>query len=339
MNAMIDFGKCFRQLTGNDPFDWQRRLFQKFINGDFPDACDVPTGLGKTSVMAIWLIALAYLLKERARKIPLRLVYVVDRRVIVGQATAEAENLLKKLNEALSDESNPLHLLAQTFRAASMKGQESMIALSTLRGQKADNREWCLDPSRPAIIIGTVDMIGSRLLFTGYGKVGINHRSLQAGLLGQDSLIVIDEAHLSPCFVATQLDIRNFVRQEHSLRPFHVMSLSATLGGAGNTLALDEERECRNETAERRLNARKHIEWLPFDQRAKAKAGKKATPPEIREALAERLVSRAIQHEASDENAPPQSVIIKPLTHWPHALSAEANSEAPNEIRHSSEPV
>src|SRR5262249_38289910 len=194
--------------TGNDSFDWQKRLFQKLLDGDFPDACDIPTGLGKTSVMAIWLIALAYFLKEKDRRIPLRLVYVVDRRVIVDQATAEAENLLKKLTAALSDESNLLRSLAQIFRNASMKGWESLIALSTLRGQKADNREWCLDPSRPAIIIGTVDMIGSRLLFSGYGKVGINHRSLQAGLLGQDTFVVIDEAHLSPVFVSTLLDIK-----------------------------------------------------------------------------------------------------------------------------------
>src|SRR5262245_41124299 len=115
MDAMINFEKCFRQLTGNVPFDWQERLFQKFLNGDFPDACDIPTGLGKTSVMTVWLIALAYLIRVRERKIPLRLVYVVDRRVIVDQATAEAENLLRKLSEALSDGSNPLHLLVQTF--------------------------------------------------------------------------------------------------------------------------------------------------------------------------------------------------------------------------------
>lgn len=307
---MTEFEKYFRELTGNTPFDWQTRLFHKFNSGDFPDACDIPTGLGKTSVMAIWLIALADLLREKNRKIPLRLVYVVDRRVIVDQATAEAENLLKKLNDAISDESNPLHLLAQTFRAASMKGQESLIALSTLRGQKADNREWCLDPSRPAIIIGTVDMIGSRMLFSGYGKVGINHRSLQAGLLGQDTLVVIDESHLSPCFVATQLDIRSFVQKGQPLRPFHVMSLSATLSEAQNTLALDEEKECRNETAERRLNARKHIEWLTFDQRVNAKEGKKASTNEIREALAERLVSRAIQYEAIDEDTPSRSIIV-----------------------------
>jgi CRISPR-associated endonuclease/helicase Cas3 len=307
---MIDFRICFKALTDNDPFDWQERLFQRFINGDFPDACDIPTGLGKTHVMTIWLIALGYWLKQQGRKLPLRLVYVVDRRVIVDQATEEAEKLQKSLNAALADETSPLHHLAQTFLDTSMKGGESLLAISTLRGQKADNREWCLDPSRPAIIIGTVDMIGSRMLFTGYGKVGINHRSLQAGLLGQDSLIVIDEAHLSPCFVATQLDIRNFVGQGQPLRPLHVLSLSATLSGVGNTLSLNEEQELQNETAERRLNARKYIEWLPFDQQAKAKTGKKATLPEIREALAERLVSRAIQHEVSDENAPPQSVII-----------------------------
>lgn len=307
---MFDFRDYFKWLSGNEPFEWQERLFQKFLDSDLPDACDVPTGLGKTSVMTIWLIALGCLLKEKDRKIPLRLVYVVDRRVIVDQATDEAEKLLDKLTQAISDTSNPLHSLAQTFREASMKGNESLIALSTLRGQRADNREWCLDPSRPAIIIGTVDMIGSRLLFSGYGKVGINHRSLQAGLMGQDTLVVIDEAHLSPCFVATQFDIKRFIQKSSSLRPFHVMSLSATLSRASNTLAIDEQKECQNETAERRLNARKQIEWLPFDQRAKAKEGKKPSLNEIREALAERLVSHAIQHEASDVDAPPKSIII-----------------------------
>ena len=187
---MIDFRKTFINLTGNDPFDWQEILFQKFRNGEFPEACDIPTGLGKTNVIVIWLIALGFQLKDRNRKIPLRLVYVVDRRVIVDQAMDEAEKFLKKLKAAISDPEKPLHEFAKVFQASSFTGNEDVIALSTLRGQKADNREWCLDPSRPAIIIGTVDMIGSRLLFTGYGKVGINHRSLQAGLLGHDCAVL-----------------------------------------------------------------------------------------------------------------------------------------------------
>lgn len=308
---MLNFRDGFKHLTGYDPFDWQERLFQKFLNGDFPDACDVPTGLGKTSVMAIWLIALGHLLKEKDRKIPLRLVYVVDRRVIVDQATDEAETLWKALRQALSDKSSPLHPLAQILREASMRGSESLIALSTLRGQKADNREWCLDPSRPAIIVGTVDMIGSRLLFSGYGKVGINHRSLQAGLLGQDTLVVIDEAHLSPVFVATLLDIRKAIQKTPSLRPFHVISLSATLGGHGSKiLAIDESRELQNEQARLRLQARKQIEFLPFDQTAKSKEGKKASWKEIDEAFAERLVDRVIQTERATGPESARSVVI-----------------------------
>jgi CRISPR-associated endonuclease/helicase Cas3 len=308
---MDDFRDGFKYLTGYEPFDWQERLFQKFLNGDFPDACDVPTGLGKTSVMAIWLTALGHLLKAKDRKIPLRLVYVVDRRVIVDQATDEAEKLWETLRQALPDKSSPLHPLAQTLREASMRGAESLIALSTLRGQKADNREWCLDPSRPAIIVGTVDMIGSRLLFSGYGKVGINHRSLQAGLLGQDTLVVIDEAHLSPIFVSTLLDIKQAVQKTPSLRPFHVMSLSATLGGHGSKiLVIDESRELQNEQARLRLNAKKQIEFLPFDQTAKAKEGKKASRKEIDEAFAERLVNRVIQNERAAGPESAKSVVI-----------------------------
>ena len=70
---------------------------------------------------------------------------------------------------------------------------------SILRGQLADNREWSRDPSRPAIIIGTVDLIGSALLFSGY-RSSYKRRPLEAGLLGQDSLLVLDEAHLSKPF-------------------------------------------------------------------------------------------------------------------------------------------
>jgi len=304
------FRVCVERLTGNDPFDWQEQLFQKAVNSNLPDACDVPTGLGKTSVMAIWLIALGCLLKERAGQLPLRLVYVVDRRVIVDQATDEAERVLDKLTQAISDTSSPLHSLAQTLREASMKGNESLIALSTLRGQKADNREWCLDPSRPAIIIGTVDMIGSRLLFSGYGKVGINHRSLQAGLLGQDTLMVIDEAHLSPVFVATLHDIKRVIYQTPLIRPFHVMSLSATLSGQGDTLRIDEQKECQNERARLRLHAKKQIDWLAFNQTTKTKEGKKASRKEINEAFAECLVKHAIQYEETAQAEPAKSIVI-----------------------------
>jgi Reverse gyrase len=86
------FDHQFAALVGVKPFLWQRRLFARMTAGEIPAAVDLPTGLGKTSVMAIWLIARAH-----GADLPRRLVYVVDRRAVVDQATDEAE----KLREAL----------------------------------------------------------------------------------------------------------------------------------------------------------------------------------------------------------------------------------------------
>ena len=54
----FDFNRRFKELTGHTPFGWQRRLFGKyFMSGCLPSALDLPTGLGKASVMAIWYLA------------------------------------------------------------------------------------------------------------------------------------------------------------------------------------------------------------------------------------------------------------------------------------------
>ena len=83
----------FRALTGCEPYRWQRRLYEQWLaKGETPDAVDVPTGLGKTMVMALWLVA-----RAGCANLPRRLVYVVDRRAVVDQATEEAEKLRKAL--------------------------------------------------------------------------------------------------------------------------------------------------------------------------------------------------------------------------------------------------
>ena len=72
---------------------------------------------------------------------------------------------------------------------------QERLPISTLRGQYADNRLWLESPVRSAIVVGTVDMIGSRLLFEGYG-VGTRMRPVHAALIANDTLVVLDEAHL-----------------------------------------------------------------------------------------------------------------------------------------------
>lgn len=39
------------------PFPWQEALLRRFLDGNVPSALDVPTGLGKTATMAVWLVA------------------------------------------------------------------------------------------------------------------------------------------------------------------------------------------------------------------------------------------------------------------------------------------
>jgi hypothetical protein len=58
-NRSLSFAAAFEHLTGNPPFPWQQALYELFIVGRFPESCDLPTGLGKTSVIPIWMIALA----------------------------------------------------------------------------------------------------------------------------------------------------------------------------------------------------------------------------------------------------------------------------------------
>ncbi len=56
--------------TGS-PFPWQENLLVRMCDGEIPEAIDIPTGLGKTAVMAVWLVASAC-----GAKMPRRLVYV-----------------------------------------------------------------------------------------------------------------------------------------------------------------------------------------------------------------------------------------------------------------------
>ena len=100
----INFDAAFKKLTDNPPFPWQRRLYERFVadgTENIPAACSLPTGLGKTSVVAVWLLALAKFAGADSKiRIPRRLVYVVNRRTVVDQTTAEVEKYRERPVEA-----------------------------------------------------------------------------------------------------------------------------------------------------------------------------------------------------------------------------------------------
>ncbi len=261
------FEEAFLGVTGFKPMLWQERLYREcFVGGAIPSVSDIPTGLGKTSVMAIWLIALARQLQAGKVTLPRRLVYVVNRRTVVDQATREAEGMRAALCTKLG-----LREMAAALRSLGIDASASPLAISTLRGQFADNAEWRNDPARPAVVIGTVDMIGSRLLFSGYG-CGFKSRPLHAGFLGQDALLVHDEAHLEPAFQALIEAIESEQRRcrdaraQADSRRLHVMALTATSRTEGASFRLSE-RDRTQPIVRRRVEARKGIAVYPVDDK------------------------------------------------------------------------
>ncbi|MGQ0445242.1 MAG: type I-G CRISPR-associated helicase/endonuclease Cas3g [Beijerinckiaceae bacterium] len=258
------FPVSFCSLTGYSPMRWQKRLFRQLVNGEIPAALDLPTGLGKTSVMAIWLVARALAGEDALKAVPRRLVYIVDRRAVVDQATEEAEKLRQALNNDAAYLKGPLGL------------SNGALPISTLRGAHVDNREWLDNPAALAIIVGTVDMIGSRLLFEGYG-VSRKMRPYHAGLLGADTLIVLDEAHLVPPFEALLWRIANGAerfgsRAESGARlvpPFKLLPLSATgraqpasdSGQARSAFRLEDE-DLSDPIVRGRLSAKKTVRFI-----------------------------------------------------------------------------
>ena len=244
----FDFDRCFKELTGHTPFEWQRRLFEKhFMQGNLPSALDLPTGLGKTSVMAIW-----YLARRAGARVPRRLVYVVDRRAVVDQATAVADEIKER-------------------------SRDSALRISTLRGRYVDNRQWLADPAAPAIIVGTVDMIGSRLLFEGYG-VSRRMRPCHAGLLGADTLLVLDESHLVPPFERLLERIARDRDEDNALGPqeakdrdliprFRLLPLSATGRDRGGDVFRLTEQDRGEDSVVKRLDAKKRLVFKKLEEK------------------------------------------------------------------------
>lgn len=264
------FSAGFKALTGHAPFPWQTSLFLRFASESFPASISLPTAAGKTSIMALWLLALAEKLSDDPKQaaVPRRLVWALNRGTVVDQATREAEDLRQRLSDAPAAELEPIRRALGRLRP---DGSGEILPISTLRGGFEDNAAWRGDPSRPAVIVGPVDRIGSRLLFSGYGD-SFTAKPLYAGLLGQDVLVVHDEAHLEPAFRQLLLAIQEEQKRSGEAGRFRVISLSAIPEAAGDAFGLTEpERRVPDSVPEppetplqilwRRQSAKKTIYW------------------------------------------------------------------------------
>ena len=239
----------FEEIVGRAPYPWQRRIYGKFVEGDVPEAVDIPTGLGKTLCVLLFLLA-----RVRNPALPTRVVYVVDRRAIVDQTAGAIQGWVDRIAE--------LPALAGEFGSCAAFPSDRPVRLGVLRGGMADDGEWRVDPARPAVVVGTVDMIGSRVLFSGYGD-GRSRRPMHAGLLGHDSIVMLDEAHLSPAMGAFLRDVERI----QGPSKFRTMTLSATGAEASAVFSLSAKDE-EDPEVRRRLHAVKKPSFHPVEKPA-----------------------------------------------------------------------
>jgi CRISPR-associated endonuclease/helicase Cas3 len=96
LNEQGFFELAFKALTGHaDHFLWQQEMFDLLKRDQIPSLVNLPTGTWKTSIIPIWVAALAWqaMIDLSRLSLPRRLVWVVDRRVVVDQATQEAARI------------------------------------------------------------------------------------------------------------------------------------------------------------------------------------------------------------------------------------------------------
>lgn len=202
---MPTFDEFYRAINQRDAFPWQSRLAYNIeATGKWNHLIGIPTGLGKTACLdiAVWWLATQAYCPPRERIAPTRIWWVVNRRLLVDSTYEHALKIQKKLNypensehDFSSREQKILSIVRERLRFIAGTSQVEPLQVIRLRGGIASRLPNV--PSQPAIILSTLPMYGSRLLFRGYGS-SKTMRSIDAAMAGTDSLVLLDEAHLTP---------------------------------------------------------------------------------------------------------------------------------------------
>ncbi len=258
------FRSFFRAIQGADPFPWQERLARRLADVHlWPSVIDLPTGAGKTACIDIALfhfILCAQL--GRPHDAQRRIAFVVDRRIIVDEAAVRAA----RIRDAIAGATDGI--LCEVREVLTTTTGSATIDVRTLRGGVVREKNLVRDPGIAAVILSTVDQLGSRLLFRGYG-VTDRAKPMHAGMFGFDTLLLLDEAHIAEPFRQTLDGIvreqsRSTVRS-FGPRPLQWVQLSATPSGAADFSLQADDRA--SPTLAKRLVAHKPLQLLEVAKR------------------------------------------------------------------------
>lgn len=306
-----DFFEAVHSTDGERrrPFGWQMRLAGQVLDqGRWDETICVPTSCGKTAVLdlAVFDLALQASKVPRERKASRRICFVVDRRLVVDEVTDHARRMVRVIRKALGDPCAAPVLKAVADRLCSLAPEDGEpIRVVRLRGGVYLDDGWASDPLTPTILVSTVDQIGSRLLFRGYGTSRRN-RPVHAGLLAFDTKIIVDEAHLSTVFTKTLDRIRRYqsLAEKSPLSIDHglgIVRMSATITGADEdaTFAL-LEKDRRDPRLRSRLEAHKKADLIDVrvpaitkEMRKKQSERAREQERKNREEMVKKIVSEA----------------------------------------------
>ena len=264
MPAFPDF---YRAINGRMPFPWQARL-ASIVGTDarWPAEVCVPTGLGKTACLevALWWLASEAHLDSSMRRAPTRIWWVVNRCLLVDATAEHAEYLASALRrpDRLDGEGATGIVADVAHRLRSLSARDFPAPLDVIRLRGGVSPDLPTDPSCPTVLLCTLPMYGSRLLFRGYGS---RLRSVDAAMAGTDSLVLLDEAHLAPHLarlIPTLVECAPAacdVLPAGRSRPVQVSLTATGFQEPGSRLDLDEE-DLRHPVVSQRLGAAKSLE-------------------------------------------------------------------------------
>lgn len=262
----MTFDSVYRAVHGRTPFLWQQRAADELTVSGWWRGLTAPTGAGKTTLIDCWLHALTIAGPDVVGR---RLFWVVDRRAVVDQVADYAEAVIAAL---CSTKDLVAHV--QYERLRTIGGGRPPTVVVWRGGLDDDARATMrapLDPARVTIVCSTLDQLGSRLLFRGYG-IGTRSRALHAGLVGLDSVVVLDEAHLADAFRETVAAVGALQQgyAETPKPPVRLLPITATPLSAKTGWFELNETEAQQETISRRFRAAKKIRLLDAADAANA---------------------------------------------------------------------
>ncbi|SDH78934.1 CRISPR-associated endonuclease/helicase Cas3 [Roseospirillum parvum] len=197
------FGTAYGSASGVTPAQWQTELAMTDCV-DWPQALIAPTGLGKTAGV---VLAWAWRQAQGDPTAPRRLVYCLPMRTLVEQTADSTRRWMAALAEF----------------PGLPRGEDIHVLMGGV-----DEPRWFEHPDRPAVLIGTQDMLLSRALMRGYAMSRFRW-PVDFALLHADALWVFDEVQAMGAARPTSTQLEAFRRALGTPRPTRSLWVSATL--------------------------------------------------------------------------------------------------------------